>query len=615
MVNISVAKRLIASFLVALIATATAFPQATFTVNAPTRVHVGEKFAVTYRLRNGEGTGLKVSQINGCTQIFGPAVSSSMSYSVVNGKASSSSVYDYTYTYRADKAGSYKIAEASIVVEGKRLSTRPLTLSIVPGGAGSTSASGHQQSSAPQIDDISTQSSDKGVSSSDVFVRIIMSKSSAFEQEAVECTIKLYTKYAISAFFPTKQPSFDGFLIQELDVKPALNQVEMYNGQRYMTAMLKKCIMYPQKAGKLTINSGNYDINVVQYDNVNMGLFSVQNPRERKIKVSSNSASIEIKPLPQPQPEGFSGAVGQFTANTRLVGNSFRTNDPGTLIYDITGTGNIKYIKEPAVDFPSEFELYAPKKQDKIKIEGANMTGTVEIEYTFVPQNIGDFKIGTNKFIYFDPAEKKYVTINVPGFDIKVQKGSGKATSADKKDVEQKNTDILNIVLGDKDMSKTRSFVITRWWYWGMILFLILAFAGAVAANQERLRRASDTVGTRKAKASKMARRRMRQAYNFMRAHKNDLFYEEELRALWGYLSDKLTIPVSQLSRDNIKFNLLEAGADDELSCQVIDLIDECEMARYTPAASHLKLHEIYDKSVEIIDKLDKVKPTNKVNA
>lgn len=284
-----------------------------------------------------------------------------------------------------------------------------------------------------------------------MFVRIILSKPTAYEQEAIECTIKLYTKYSISSFFPTKQPSFDGFLIEEMNLQPSLNQVEEYKGQRYMTALLKKCIIFPQKSGKLTINSGNYDIKVVQYDNVNMGFFTVQNPQERQIKVSSNSASIDIKPLPQPQPEGFSGAVGEFKIDSRLVGNSFRTNDPATLIYTISGTGNIKYVKEPVIDFPSEFEQYTPKSDINAQITGTNVSGTMTVEYTFVPQAVGDFKIGSDSFVYFDLARHQYVTLSTPGYDIQVAKGISSGSTVERKDIEAKNTDILFIKTGDKN--------------------------------------------------------------------------------------------------------------------------------------------------------------------
>ena len=172
-------------------------------------------------------------------------------------------------------------------------------------------------------------------------MRIILSKSKAYEQEAIECTIKLYTKYSISSFMSTTQPSFDGFLIEELDLKSSLNQIENYKGQNYMTAILKKCIIFPQKSGKLTINSGKYDITVVQYERVNLGFFSDTRPIEKKIKVSSNSATVNIDPLPLPQPDGFYGAVGKFSIDSKLQGTSFRTNEASSLIYTIKGTGNI----------------------------------------------------------------------------------------------------------------------------------------------------------------------------------------------------------------------------------------------------------------------------------
>ncbi|WP_300905379.1 BatD family protein, partial [uncultured Duncaniella sp.] len=297
--------------------------EVSFTVKPPTRVYEGQRFPVTFRLSNAEGSDLKVSQINGCTLLYGPSVSTSHSYQVINGRESSNSVTEYTYYYKADKPGTFTIPAATVVADGKRYSTKAVTFTIYDTDAANTPASQRPV----DVNDVDTQAAGRRVNSDDVFVRIILSKSSAYEQEAIGCTIKLYTKYSISSFLPTRQPAFDGFLIQEVDLQPSLNQVETYNGQNYMTAILKKCIIFPQKSGKLTINSGNYDISVVQYDNVNMGMFQVRQPKEAKIKVNSNSASINILPLPQPQPEGFAGAVGTFKVDSRLVGNSFRTND------------------------------------------------------------------------------------------------------------------------------------------------------------------------------------------------------------------------------------------------------------------------------------------------
>ncbi|MCM1483383.1 MAG: BatD family protein [Muribaculaceae bacterium] len=587
-----------------------AMAQVSFTVSAPQKVSVGEKFAVTYRVKNGEGSGLKVPQINGCTQIFGPAVSSSSSFSVINGHTEKRSVIDYTYTYRADKEGTYTIGEASVTVDGKRMTTRPVSITIGPAKAGSSAQPDDPRASrqgAVDMEDISTQSADRSVSSSDVFVRIILSKPTAYEQEAIECTIKLYTKYSISSFFPTRQPSFDGFLIEEMNLQPSLNQVEVYNGQKYMTALLKKCIIFPQKSGKLTINSGNYDIDVVQYDNVNMGLFSVQTPQERKIKVSSNSASIDIRPLPQPQPEGFTGAVGTFSIDSRMLGSSYRTNDPATLIYTISGTGNIKYIKEPVIDFPSEFEQYTPKADIDARVSGNNVTGKMTIEYTFVPQAVGDFTIGSDKFVYFDINEKRYVTLTTPSYNIKVAKGASQSTTT-RKDVELKNTDILHIYTGDKAASKEHTLVIAQWWYWMIYVLLICGVIAVLAVNRRNIRRSADIKGMKLARASKVARKRLKLAKEYMTGKQNEKFYEEMLRAVWGYLSDKLSIPASQLSRDNVAAELTSYGATEDTVNDMIDVLDECEMARYTPSATPEQAERIYDKASQAINALENVK-------
>lgn len=600
-------KRFVIIFLLLLALSPAVFAQVSFTVQAPGRVTEGSKFAVTYRLKNGEGTSLKVPAINGCRVLYGPSTSQSQSYSVINGQMSSSSSIDYTYYYLAEKAGSYTIAEASITVDGKRYTTQPQTLVIAAGqGGGANSGSSSRQ---PQVDmyDPSTQSADRRVGSNDVFVRIILSKSSAYEQEAIECTIKLYTKYSISSFFATRQPSFDGFLIEELDLRPTLNQEETFNGQQYMTAVLKKCIIFPQKSGKLTIHSGNYDISVIQYDNVNMGLFTVRNPQERKIQVSSNSASIDIKPLPSPAPEGFTGAVGKFSIDSRLVGNNFRTNDPATLIYTISGTGNIKYVKEPVIDFPSEFEQYSPKSEIDAHVQGNNVTGTMTVEYTFVPQSVGDFRIGSDKFVYFDLAKNDYVTLTTPPYNIKVSKGAASTSETSRQDIEVKNTDILHIHMGDKSLSKEHSLVIESWWYWMIYVLFVAILVGTIYVYGRQARLNADVTGRRFAKADKVARKRLKTAEGFMKSGQTEKYYEEMARALWGYLGDKLSMPVSQLSRDTISDKMTAYGAPEELTHEILDVIDECEMARYAPGQSHDRMDAVYDQATKAINAVERL--------
>lgn len=581
-----------------------AFAAASFNVvNPPGRVAVGQKFSITYRLKNGEGTSLKVPQINGCKLLYGPSTSTSQSYQIINGSMSSSSTIDYTYIYRAEKEGNYNVGEASIVVEGKKLTSKGFSINVVPGN--SAQQGGSQSGSRPQVefDDASTQTADRSVSPNDVFVRIILSKSTAYEQEAIECTMKLYTKYTISSFLPTKMPNYDGFLIEEMNVQASLNEVETYNGQRYMTAILKKCIIFPQKSGKLTINSGNYDINVVQYDNINMGFFTVQSPQERSIKVSSNSVSLNVLPLPQPQPEGFSGAVGKFRVDSRLIGNSFRTNDPATLIYTISGTGNIKYLQEPKIDFPSEFELYSPKSDIQAAVSGSNVTGKMTVEYTFVPQSVGDFRIGGDKFVYFNPATKEYVTLDTQGYNIKVAKGLSAPSDVEQKDIELKNTDIRHIKLGDKNPSLKHEFVIATWWYWCLYGVIVIALVYVIGINRRNIKRMADVRGMKLAKANKEAKKRLKLAKVFMDKKQDDKFYEEILRAVWGYLSDKLGIPVSQLSRDNVAFELSKIGANEELCGKFINVLDDCEMARYATGVAQPSA--VYEQATSAINELE----------
>ncbi|MDE7145099.1 MAG: BatD family protein, partial [Duncaniella sp.] len=398
-----------------------------------------------------------------------------------------------------------------------------------------------------------------------------------------------------------------GFLIHEVYLHTSFNELESYNGQNYMTAVLKRCIIFPQKSGKLTINSGNYDISVIQYDNVNMGMFQVRQPKETKIKVSSNPGSIDIKPLPQPQPDGFTGAVGDFKIDSRLVGNSFRTNDPATLIYTISGTGNIKYVKEPVIDFPSEFEQYTPKSDIQTTVRGNDVTGTMTVEYTFVPQSVGDFTIGSDKFVYFNPQTRDYVTLTTPSYPIKVAKGVSTPVSTEQHDVSNKNSDIRHIYLGDKNPRKEHTLVVLTTYYWLLYALLLIAAIAVITLNRRHARMSADVAGQKLAKASKVARKRLRKVSEFMKSGDSDKFYEEMLRALWGYLSDKLSMPVSQLSRQNIVTTLADKGYPENITKELVSVLDECEMARYTPDSS-TQVDRVYKLGVDAINNIENYK-------
>ncbi|WP_295731766.1 BatD family protein [uncultured Muribaculum sp.] len=596
-------RRILTTVLLMMLAVAAAMAETSFTVIPPRTVIAGNKFNVTFRLKDGEGSGLKAPEIKGCTLLYGPSTSRMQNYQWVNGQASSSTTVDYSFTYRADTPGNYTIGEARINSGGKTYSTRPATFTVLPPDKA-------QQGTQPsaRVDDIGTQSADRAVNANDVLVRIILNKTRAYEQEAIVCTIKLYTKHSISSFIPTTQPSFDGFLIDEIPLNPTLNEVEHYNGQNYMTAILKQCIIFPQKSGKLTINSGKYDVTVVQYERMG-GFWGGNRPVERQIKTTSNSASVIVDALPQPQPEGFTGAVGRFDISSRLNGQVFKTNEAASLVYTINGTGNIKYIKEPSIDFPTEFEQYQPQVDIDSHVSGSNVTGTMTIDYTFVPQSVGAFKIGADKFVYFDPSTRQYVTLTTPSYDIKVLQGTAASSAVvGKQSVSSKNSDILHIKLGDLDLQKTHTYVYNAWWYWPIYILLLAILVVVVWLYSKQARLNADVQGRRLARAGKVARRRLKSAANAMHAHDSDRFYAELLGAIWGYLGDKLALPASQLTRDNIVGQLDAYGAPSQLVDTFSRLIDDCEMARYSPARSDEQIEQLYREASDAMNEMEGIR-------
>lgn len=588
-----------------------AYAQVSFSVKAPQRVRQGDKFPVTYVLKNANGSSIKVGEIQGCTLLYGPTTSTSQSTQIIGGQMSSSMTIEYTYYYRADKVGNITIPEATIRVDNKTLRSNAATISVAQGSQQQQSQQQSQRQSQVDIYDADTQQAGRPVASSDVFVRIVLSKSQVYEQEAVVCDIKLYTKYGISAFIPTRQPAFDNFLIEELDVSNQMNIEETYNGQTYMTATLKRCILFPQKTGKLNINSGNYDVTIVQYEPINMGLFSVNQPRERQIKISSNSVSLNVNPLPEPRPAGFEGAVGTFSAESHLVGNSFKTGEPGSLLVTIKGTGNIKYLKEPTIDFPTQFEVYDPTSNINAAVSGQNVSGTVSVDYTFVPQNTGDFTIPATPFVYFNPSSARYETIELPGYNIKVAQGkttTAGGVSQNEIDAQVKDIRYIDTAAATSSIRRSHTPVIRTPLWWICIVAPALVLIAVIAAARRRGRLNADVTGRKLAKANKVARKRLKDARKAADNHNSELFYDEMLRAIWGYLSDKLSIPSSQLSRDNIADELHKHGCEQTVVDRTIALIDECEMAKYAPAQSDERLLEIYSDACSVIDSIEHTK-------
>ena len=582
-----------------------------FTVQAPRQVNEGSKFNVTFVLKNAEGSGFVAPDIPGATKIYGPALSTSYSQSWVNGKSSSSSSQEYTMIYKANRQGRLSVGAASVDVNGRRMTTKPFTIEVLPPDRAANSRPQSLQEEqrqherrGVQYDDPITQSADKAVTGNDIFVRIEMSKPRVFEQQAVVCTIKLYTKYQVSQFIPTLQPSFDGFLIEEIPMQPSLNNVETLNGQQYMVAVLKKCILYPQQSGKLTITSGNYDVNVVQYENYRTIFGTLSQPVEKKLVVKSNTATVNILPLPEPKPADFSGAVGRFTVATSISPTPLKTYAAATYSYVITGTGNLKYIKAPEVAFPKQMDVYDPKTNVKVNPGAGDMSGSVQIDYPFIPQFAGEFTIPASQFTFFNPETERYESVPIPEQPLKVAKGEG----APSNHYRLQNMDIRHLHQGDLNLSKTRTFLVENWGYWMGYMIPMLLMAALLVYYRKQLRERADVRLMRTKRASKVAQRRLKQARASMARGDRTAFYADLLSAMWGYLSDKLSIPVSELDKENIQAELAQYGVDDQLQQATLDMLDKCEFAQYAPELASSDMAPVLDDAASLIDRLENVK-------
>ncbi len=582
--------------------------QATFSLMQPRSVIEGRNFTITFRLSNGDANPPAAPQLENCTLLYGPAQSTMQSTQYINGKMSSSFSIDYTFTYRADKAGTVVVPAVAVSCEGKMLRSNSASFNILPQEQSSQQNPAQNQ---PQRHPQDIQSGNGNqIAPDDILVRVFFSKSSVYEQEPVVATIKVYTKYDITSFVPTTQPAFEGFLCEELPV-PNESTMEHYNGKNYYCAVLKRLLLYPQKSGKLTVNSGKYDITLVLYETVNMGFFRTNRPVERDITTSSNAASLTVKALPQPQPDGFNGAVGKFNVETSLEPELMRTNEASVYTYTITGTGNINYLSSPQIDFPAGIDAYSPKPEFDTRLtpSQSNMTGTFKTDYTIVPQEMGNFTIEGKPLVYFNPESGEYVTINVPDMPIKVLRGNSAPIGNEQNTIEGNIDDIFHIhpVKADQQ-KKQRSYAIYSWTYWITWTAAALILVAIALVYRRQIRLQADVSGRKLAKAGRIANKRLKVARGFMDSHKNDEFYASLAKALWGYISDKLSIPASQLTRDNVAEKLLAYGVPQDSVDSIIQVLDNCEMARFTPDHSDSEIANIYTQAVSAIKSIEDVK-------
>lgn len=603
-------------------------------IRVANQVIQGQRFTLSISVTDGDAeiTRENAPKLKDCTLIAGPGISTMQSVQIINGRQSSSVTKEYAFTYTADKAGTVNIPAITVKVNGREMQTQPKTLTVLPPDQANQRRR-YNHSYPSSIDEMEewmheimnggdsdrnptpVPSRDSKISPNDFLVTVNLSKSDIYEKEAVIATIKLYTKHDVTKFQPLVMPQFEGFLSEELDVSNQQAQQEHFRGENYYSLILKKCLLYPQKSGKLTINSGTYDVTLQTVEYVSNGYYATPVARSHNITTTSNSVSINVKPLPSPVPASFSGAVGHFEVTSQLVPQQLRTNEAAKYILTVKGIGNIKHLAEPIVPLPANVEEYTPTGESDARFNGSNMQGTYTATYTFVPQSVGKLDIPSWDYTYFDPSTGKYVTVTLPAYECVVAKGI--ASGASSQTVGKVDTgsirDIRHITnVDESNLRMHPSPLFHKIWYPFMYLLALAVLIVAAIVYRRQIKMAADVQGQKIRKAKSVAAKRLNKARVAMSEHNSDAFFAAVSSALWGFISDKLKMPASSLTRDNIADTLSNAGADEKLISDTIGLLDECEMARFTPVHSETELSSIYASATSVIDNLNRIKVADK---
>lgn len=577
-----------------------------FTTNAPNAVVNGEQFKISFTVNSTNVRDFRAPSITDFEVLMGPSRSQQSSTQIINGNVSSSSSITYTYVLIANKAGTFTIPGATIKVDGKDYKSNSVTVKVLPPdqNAGASNRGNSQQN----------VSNAQNISNKDLFITATLNKTQVYEQEAVLLTYKIYTVLNLTEL-RGDMPDLKGFHTQEVPL-PRSKQysLEHYNGRNYRTILWSQYVLFPQQTGKLEIPSITYE-GVIEQENRNIDPFEAffnggAGYITVRKKIVTPSLTVNVLPLPDNKPASFMGAVGDFSITSSINSTKVKTGDALTIKIVVSGTGNMKLIGTPEVKFPSDFEVYDPKIDNKFSLTQAGLTGNKVFEYLAIPRHAGKYTIPVSEFTFFDSKTKKYKTLKTEEYTIEVEKGKGDASQVladftNKEDIKRLGKDILYIKLGDttlrdKDHFFYGSFVYYIWYVIPLVLFIIIIIAGRKKALEN-----ANLAKVRTKKANKIATKRMKAAGALLSQNKKEAFYDEVLKALWGYISDKLNIAVSDLSKDNIEYELSKYGISDNLIKEFIETLNQCEFARYAPGNENEAMDKVYSMAVDVISKIE----------
>ena len=579
----------------------------TFTANAPEVVVSGDQFRLSYTINSQKVRDFRAPNIKEFEVLMGPSRSTQSSTQIINGNVTSTSTITFTYILMAGKEGTYTIPGATIVADGNNYTSNSVEIKVLPPDQSAGAGSGNSRNSSRN------QANSGKITDKELFMMATASKTNVYEQEAILLTYKVYTQVNLTEL-RGDIPDLKGFHTQEVELP---NQktwtLEHYNGRNYNTTIWRQLVLFPQQTGKIEIPSVTFGGTVSQMV-ASADPFDAFFNGGNYVNITKNlvtpKLTINVKELPAGKPANFSGGVGEFTLSSTISTQELKTNDAVTIKLVISGTGNMKLINTPEVGFPQDFEIYDPKVDNKFNLTRNGLAGNKVIEYLAIPRHAGTYTIPPIEFSYFDLKSQSYKTLKTDAYTLNVAKGEGNsdqvvANFTSKEDLKVLGQDIRYIKTGDTRLTQKDDYFYgsTSYWLWYIVpLALFIAF---MVIYRKQAMENANVAKVRTKKANKVATKRMKNAGKLLAEKKSEAFYDEVLKALWGYISDKLSIPVSQLSKDNIEEELQKHQVADELIKEFINNLNDCEFARYAPGNQDEKMDKIYSSAIDVISKME----------
>ena len=584
----------------------------TFEINTPLIVTAGEMFRVEFVLDTNkpDDGSFTPPDFAGFDILAGPTTSTGFEFQSINGVTSQKKTCTITYVVVAQSAGNITIGPASIAVDGKRYITKATPIEVVDGGAERQQQ--QQGRAAEQGNAVQNK-----VAKDDIVLRLNLSRSKVYKGEPILASLTLYTRASIVGFEDVKLPSFNGFWSQELPVDSYKPQRETLNGKVYDSQIIKEYLLYPQQSGAITIEPTDITAvaRVVIQNARNFDPFFGGGVEEYNVKrsLTTGAITVNVEELPDGAPASFAGAVGEFTISAEMPPAQLKANSAATYTVKVSGTGNLTFLQAPALQLPSSFEAYSVRNTESIRSTPQGTTGYRQFEYPFIARAEGEYDIAPVEFSFFSPQKGAYVTLTTEPLKIDVSpdaSGDNRpaqvVAASSKEDVRQLGSDIRFIKLGNAALRKSGAPLMFSGTYFALLAAIVVLFTALYYRLRKMIRDSKNTVLVRNRRANKVAVQRFRAAERHMRAGDRQAFYKEMLHAFWGYMSDKLNIPVADLTKESIREELQRRGVAADEAQHFTDIMTRCDEAQYSPSTS-VEMNEVYTEGVRIISHIESI--------